>query len=298
LSVSASFKTAVTIYILIPILLIPQMMLCGVVIKYDQLIPANSGNRLTPFYVDIIPARWGYEALVVDQFRNNRYMRNFFDYEKVCRQGACIVDYHVPELQSLADYIFLPTDLPDKETTIARNLRILGNELKKLEQQTGMASGLRAGVFTVNAFNRERLNQLKQYLKSVSEFYNKVRDEASRQKEKIEKSLTGQLGEQGLEKLKADYFNKNINQLALNELELESVAVSGDHLVQKVLPIYCEPATSWGRSHFYAEKKRLGSAYVSTYDFNLAVLWILCLIEYLALFFRLCPKFIGLFVKR
>lgn len=298
LNVSASFKTAVTIYILIPILLVPQMMLCGVVIKYDQLIPENSGNRLTPSYVDIIPARWGYEALVVEQYRNNSYMRHFFDTERVIRQNAYMVDYHLPELQSLADYRFLRTELDNKETTVKRNLKILNNEVRKLETETGSSSMLGAEVFTMASFDRNNLNSLIQYLNRLKEVYNNGRTEASRQKDEIEKGLTEQLGIQGLEKLKGEYFNKSIHQLALNELELESVVVSGDHLVQKVLPIYQEPSTAWGRSHFYAERKRLGNAYVSTYNFNMVALWILCLIGYLVLFLKLSPRFIGLFVKR
>jgi len=298
LNVSASFKTAVTIYILIPILLIPQMMLCGVVIKYDQLIPENSGNRLTPFYVDVIPARWGYEALVVDQYRNNRYMRHFFDSEKIIRQNAYMVDYHLSELQSLADYIFLRTDLDDKEITTQRNLKILGNEVRKLERETGISSGLGNDVLVITSFDRKQLKTLKQYLKRLREFYNAGRTEASQQKEAIEKGLTEKLGAHGLESLKSEYFNNSINQLALNELELESVVVSGYRLVQKVLPIYSQPSTTWGRSHFYAERKRLGNASLSTYNFNMIALWILCLIGYMVLFFRLCPKFVGLFVKR
>jgi ABC-type multidrug transport system ATPase subunit len=298
LNVSASFKTAVTIYILIPLLLVPQMMLCGVVIKFDQLIPENSGNRLTPFYVDVIPARWGYEALVVEQFRNNRYMRHFFDSERVVRQNAYMVDYHLPELQSLADYIFLRTDLDDKEITTQRNLKILRNEVGKLERETGISSGLGAEMFVITSFDRKQMDFLSQYLKRLKEFYNDGRTEASRQREEIEKRLTEQLGVQGLERLKSEYFNKSINQLVLNELELESVVVSGDRLVQKVLPIYQEPSTTWGRSHYYAERKRLGDAYASTYAFNMVALWIVCILEYLVLFFRLCPRFIGLFVKR
>ena len=274
------------------------MMLCGVVIKYDQLIPENSGNRLTPFYVDVIPARWGYEALVVDQYRNNRYMRHFFDSEKIIRQNAYMVDYHLSELQSLADYIFLRTDLDDKEITTQRNLKILGNEVRKLERETGISSGLGNDVFVITSFDRKQLKTLKQYLKRLREFYNAGRTEASQQKEKIEKELTEKLGTEGLERLKSEYFNNSINQLALNELELESVVVSGYRLVQKVLPIYSQPSTTWGRSHFYAERKRLGNASLSTYNFNMIALWILCLIGYLVLFFRLCPKFVGLFVKR
>ena len=41
LNISASFNSAVTIYIIIPILLIPQILLSGVVVQFDQLNPGS-----------------------------------------------------------------------------------------------------------------------------------------------------------------------------------------------------------------------------------------------------------------
>ncbi len=45
LNISASFNSAVTIYILIPFLIIPQLILSGVIVKFDKLHPQITGSR-------------------------------------------------------------------------------------------------------------------------------------------------------------------------------------------------------------------------------------------------------------
>ncbi|MDH5475137.1 MAG: ATP-binding cassette domain-containing protein, partial [Cyclobacteriaceae bacterium] len=49
LNISSSFNSAVTIYILIPILLIPQLILSGVVVRFDKLNPSLSSDSTVPF---------------------------------------------------------------------------------------------------------------------------------------------------------------------------------------------------------------------------------------------------------
>ncbi len=82
LVISDSFKTVVTIYILIPFLVIPQIILSGVLVKFEKLNPNISSPVTIPFYGEMITARWGYEALAVKQFIYNKYERNFYEFDK------------------------------------------------------------------------------------------------------------------------------------------------------------------------------------------------------------------------
>src|SRR6056297_898747 len=83
LVISDSFKTIITIYILIPFLIIPQIILSGVIVKYEKLNPDISNPKNIPFYGEIFTARWAYEALAVFQFKNNAYEENFYLLDKV-----------------------------------------------------------------------------------------------------------------------------------------------------------------------------------------------------------------------
>ncbi|MCK4747103.1 MAG: ATP-binding cassette domain-containing protein, partial [Bacteroidales bacterium] len=67
LLISDSFKTVVTIYILIPFLVIPQIILSGIIVKYENLNPQISSPKRIPWYGEIITARWAYEGLATYQ---------------------------------------------------------------------------------------------------------------------------------------------------------------------------------------------------------------------------------------
>ncbi|MBF0527865.1 MAG: ATP-binding cassette domain-containing protein, partial [Deltaproteobacteria bacterium] len=111
LNISATFKSAVTIYILIPLLLVPQMLLGGSVIPFDDLIHKSAGNRDTPVIANLMPSRWGYEALAVEQYVSNRFMNHFFDEDCAVNQCDYIIDIQIPEMRGLADFPFLDINI-------------------------------------------------------------------------------------------------------------------------------------------------------------------------------------------
>jgi len=82
LIISDSFKAVVTIYILIPFLVIPQIILSGIMVKFEKLNPNLSSPVSIPVYGELLSARWGYEALSVKQFKDNKYERQFYVYDK------------------------------------------------------------------------------------------------------------------------------------------------------------------------------------------------------------------------
>ncbi len=78
LNISSAFNSAVTIYILIPLLLIPQLILSGVVVKFDKLNPTIGNTETVPFVGDMMASRWAFEAAMVTQFKDNRFEREFY----------------------------------------------------------------------------------------------------------------------------------------------------------------------------------------------------------------------------
>ena len=82
LNISDGFKTTVTIYIVIPFLIIPQIILSGIIVKFDHINPAISSPNKIPFYGEMMVSRWAYEALAVYQFKNNEYEKHFYSFDK------------------------------------------------------------------------------------------------------------------------------------------------------------------------------------------------------------------------
>ena len=111
LNISATLRSAVTIYILIPLLLVPQMLLSGVIIAYDDLIPRDDRRRQVPAYANALPSRWGYEALVVALYSDNAYMRHFFATDARVRLAEDDLDYYLPELKSRVQALTLASAL-------------------------------------------------------------------------------------------------------------------------------------------------------------------------------------------
>ena len=82
LLISDSFKSVVTIYILIPFLVIPQIVLSGIIVKYENLNPNVSSAKAIPIYGEVITARWAYEALATYQFMENDYQKKYYQLDK------------------------------------------------------------------------------------------------------------------------------------------------------------------------------------------------------------------------
>ena len=64
LNISAGMRSAVSIYILIPLILVPQLLLGGAMIKFDDLHRSISRKIYVPVAGDIMVTRWAYEAIV------------------------------------------------------------------------------------------------------------------------------------------------------------------------------------------------------------------------------------------
>ncbi|BBD07712.1 ATP-binding cassette domain-containing protein [Desulfovibrio ferrophilus] len=287
LNVSSAMRSAVAVYILIPLLLIPQMLLGGSVISMDELVSRDSGDLHVPWYANVMPSRWGYEALIVGQYAENRWMQGQFEDDCAVRQADWELDYRVQELKTLADFLFLPDPPDDFAPRAERYLTVLVHEVMALEAETGLDSGLEMDVFSLAGFDQEASKQLRKFLKDVAK---QIRTERSKSYDRIsslETQRLDELGENGLEQLRRDYTNRSVELAARNAMSLESIRISGHRLVQ-LTDLVCAPTHSaWGMAHFGAGTKKLWGRAVPTVVYNIWFLWLLTLLLYLSLYFHL-----------
>ena len=82
LNISSAFNSAVTIYILIPFILIPQLLFSGVMVKFDKLNPSIVVHNSVPVIGEMMVTRWAYEAMAVNQYITNNYQKHFYDFDK------------------------------------------------------------------------------------------------------------------------------------------------------------------------------------------------------------------------
>jgi hypothetical protein len=79
LNISSAFNSAKVIYIIVPLLVIPQLLFSGVIVKFDKLHPSLSNATKVPWIGNVMVSRWSYEALAVEQASNNPLETYYFD---------------------------------------------------------------------------------------------------------------------------------------------------------------------------------------------------------------------------
>ncbi len=130
LIISSTFNSVVTIYILIPLLMIPQMVLSGAIFSFDTLNRVIGSVDKVPLLAEFMPSRWAYEALMVHQFKDNKYEKVFFDLEKRESTSNFKTVHYIPALQARVD---TAEAMLDKEDNISRQklnntLQLIRNE--------------------------------------------------------------------------------------------------------------------------------------------------------------------------
>ena len=128
LILSDSLEKSINIYIIIPFMVIPQLILSGVFVKFDKMNPDMSSVTGVPPHGQIITARWAFEALAVNQFIYNDYEINFYQFHKSKSQATYYKDYWVPTLKTELDKAVKAQKKGDMEE-VRRLLTLLKDEI-------------------------------------------------------------------------------------------------------------------------------------------------------------------------
>ena len=301
LNISDSFRSAITIYILIPLLLVPQMMLGGAVVPLGELVRVDAGDANTPLVANMMPSRWGYEALVVKQYVDNDYMRHFIGQDRARKQAGYMADYHIPEVRALADYPLLRQnrELPQERFRheASRRLAALRHELARIGRETGLVPDVAQDRLVLEAYDKDAALRIKAFLKKAAQHYRSERGKGDKAYLAAESALRGALGRDGLKALKDANFNDDLGQLVMNSKRFETNRLSGDRLVQLAAPIAMEPPVGGGLAPgapLFVAYKRFGPWRVDTFTYDLMVLWFMGVLLYVALQIRLLPRIMGL----
>ncbi|MDR1162112.1 MAG: ATP-binding cassette domain-containing protein [Tannerellaceae bacterium] len=248
---SQTLSSLVAIYITIPLLLIPQILLCGVVIKFDDLNTGASDKNVVPLIGEIIPSRWAFEALMVEQFSNNAYNKPFFPIEKEKFLAQYYKDIHLDRVRSFSKRY------SDEIPILSKAARI--NLPAKGESHTTY------------------LNKIDSALKVRAHNFTALLD-------KTIESIVREKGSDQLNRLKKRHHNAAIEDVVTGTATGHFYKESNNRIWPKVGLIYIEPDNQWGRAAFYSHKKNIGGTYISTYNFNLLILGFFAILAIIVIF--------------
>ena len=295
LNISDGFKTSVTIYILIPFLIIPQIILSGVLVSFDKLNPTISSPGKIPLYGELFVARWAYEALSVEQFINNDYERPLYQYEKDMQNALIKRDFWLTLLDNKLNAYERNKNNPDRAADIESDFLTIRNEIaNELEDNPAVKPLFDYHDITLQNMDDDLLKQLRFYFSQLRSSYISRFKSASKQKDAYiqQQQASPELKEKYLD-LKRRYHNDALADFVTNNRETERVIEYNNHLYQKASPIYLDPRNKFLRAHFYAPRKRLGNYYIDTYWLNLGVIWVMSIILYVLLYYGVLRRILN-----
>ncbi|MBI9066836.1 MAG: ATP-binding cassette domain-containing protein [Salinivirgaceae bacterium] len=299
LNISDSFDTVVTIYILIPFLVIPQLVLSGVIVSYDKLNPNISSPANVPWFGEIITARWSYEALAVYQFAENEYEKQFYPYNKVMSHADFMKNYWVKTLLNKVSYCERNYKNPVKQLKIKEELLVLRNEIRKEMQLNSYVTFSNLNDLYFDKINEAVFNKTNNYLNFLKTYYLKRYNKANNLKDELINSLQKTPAEKiAFLNTKKQHTNENLTTFVRNTNSLERIIEVEGALIQKIDPIYLEPEGSFIKAHFYSPSKNVFGKTYSTLWVNIVVVWAFNLLLYITLHFRALRRIIEYFASK
>jgi ABC-type multidrug transport system ATPase subunit len=301
LNISASFNSAKVIYILIPILIIPQLLFSGVIVKFDKLHPWFASQSEVPVIGNVMASRWAYEAMAVTTFKDNKFNKIFYKYEKVKQFSLWKKDYWLKELETRLQDVILEFQNPDKKQENERRLLVLRNEIK-LEQkflQNKKIPAPNIDNLTLEKLDSKTIAATQQYFEILKRHYKKNVNDRTNEIDSITREMTKtEEGRAAYFTLKDKYTNESLESFATNKNSFEFIIEDKGRLIQKKNLIYRDPYDKGFLSaHFYAPRKLFFGRYIDTFWANLIVIWCMTGVLIITLYFDLLKKTLDFFGK-
>ena len=265
LLLSQCLNSVVAIYITIPLLLIPQILLCGLVVSFSDLTPKSTTGNV-PLIGDLIPSRWSYEALAVTSFTDNKYEKQFFALDKEKQENQFYNAAYLYELQSQLETMN-DEQKRGKEVNDS-HLRTIRTNLPQLTAFCGMKAY--EGDYSYES--------LRQYMQEAEQILAQRGNKTTMKKDALVAEYIQGNGKEALLELKRNNHNTKLEDCVIGADQQRMLEIVDDHIVPRAGIIYLTPQNRMGRAPFYSSEKMLGSWKVKTLWFNMGVILLMCLI--------------------
>jgi len=284
-------------------LLIPQMILSGLLFRFDKLNDLISTKGKVPLVADFMASRWALEALAVYHFKNNSYEKPFYDYEKFEAQADFRSSFLTDELEKKRKFISenILSRNDSVKQIIRKDLEIIRISLKDDFFKRGLENLDMESPWTVGRYTQDVDRQLEEFLLAYRRFYQDVYNKAVAAREQlIYKMENDKTKPYNLNDYKNQYYNESLADLVKNISTKNRILEYKGELIQQINPIFLDPKNTGAlnyRTHFYSPKKNLFNTTWDTYWFNMVVIWFMAAGFYVTLYFEWLRKFIDLFGK-
>ena len=265
LLLSQCLNSVVAIYISIPMLLIPQILLCGLVVSFSDLTPKSTTGNV-PLIGDLIPSRWSYEALAVTSFTDNEYERQFFEVDKAKYETQYYNMGLLYELQSQLET--MKDEQEHQKEAKVDHMQVIRTNLPQLTAFCGIKPYQ----------GDESYQSLYDYMKEAETILSKRGNQLTLKADAIASNYIRQNGKEALLQLKRDNYNTKLEDCVIGADQQRMLDVIDNYIVPRTGLIYLTPQSKIGRAPFYSSEKVLGSWHIKTLWFNMAVLLLMSIV--------------------
>ncbi|MBN2275215.1 MAG: ATP-binding cassette domain-containing protein [Bacteroidales bacterium] len=294
LNISATFNSAVTIYILIPLVMIPMMILSGAMFSFDKLNRTISRIDKVPIIAEFMVTKWTYEALMVHQFKDNQFMSydksriKLYDLEKVESQSDFKKVYWLPELTERLERVTRELDNIEMVSVTADDLTLIANEIEaECKINKDIAPFTEMNMLSPEKFDKTTAQKVHEFFETLDNYYGEKFQLVSHQKENYI-NFWMENNPDGYTLLRDNYHNEGVSDIVRKVYEKNKILEFNQQLVQHYDPIYQDPIPASPvsiRTHFYSPAKPFLGKTFDTYWFNITIVWILTLLFYVILYF-------------
>ncbi|MEQ8626314.1 ATP-binding cassette domain-containing protein [Ekhidna sp.] len=286
LNISAGFNSVITVYILIPLLIIPQLILSGVVVNFDKLNESFANREKVPLIGELMASRWAYEALAVTQFRDNPSNKDIYPVDRRVAMNTYKSVYYTGYLLEQLEYCYENKNFDGQK----QKLQLIQNEVQKQLNIFGEDKLPVVDQITADELSEEVYQQTRDFLETLQSVFNSRRKSAKDELDAMvaKRTATSELGEKFLE-MRDRYENERIGLMVKNIQTKRRVVTSGDELVQLIYPVYSknehpEHALDF-RTNFYYPEKYFAGKYIDTKIFNVIIIWLMTIVLFVAVYY-------------
>ena len=271
LILSQCLNSVVAIYISIPLLLIPQILLCGLVVSFSDLTPKSTTGNV-PAIGNIIPSRWAYEALAVTSFTDNAYEKPFFEIDKQKYENQFYNMGFLYELQSQVET--MKDEVKKGKPVDPEHMRVIETNLPLLTEFCGM-----------KAYAGDKSTEsLTLYMKEAEDILKQRGNKATMKEDAMKSAFIREHGKEELLKLKRENYNLKLEDCVIGADQRRMLDVIDGYIVPRTGTIFLTPQSKCGNAPFYSSEKIIGTWHVKTLWYNMAVMLLMCIIVGILLF--------------
>jgi hypothetical protein len=267
-------------------------MLSGVMVKFEDLCPEMSNQSRVPAIGNVMAARWAFEALAVNQFKNNRYEQQFFDLDEQVSNASYITDYWVPEMKKQVDATGQMLSGKGRSAdALNRQSRFFTNEFRSVYTSY-------PGLTTYGIDGREVVVTSPDFvavanrsIDSINKYCIRQNNAAFARKQEKIVEMNNRMGVAATLAFRNSYYNDQLEEMVLSRGPKDKIILADDHLVRKYEPLYINStATGLFAAPFYAHAKSFMGMQLCTMAFNLIIIWLMAAMLYVVLYFDLLRK--------